>query len=159
MWNHCRGLFLIQKEPGRQQNKCISASCPRALDLSNTCPLRKVTLACGGFPYWSRALPAWDGVSSIHRSRQRSPEAVHALCPCVCVCRHSVCVVSCVLGSLRAPHAPLRDEAGREKSVFISLRAWRGSRARVFSSPGIVGVVGKLRSVQDTETRERKDRL
>lgn len=84
-------MFIANsKRIGRQQIQIyIPALCPQVLDLPNTCLFGKVTLACGRFPYSSRALPACFGVNYIHKNRLMQPwgdKLCVGACVCVCVC-------------------------------------------------------------------------
>lgn len=118
-----RCLLPIQKRFGRQQIQIyIPALCPRAVDLPNTCLFWKVTLACGRFPYLSRALPACFRVNYIHKNRLMEPWGLQTLCLCVCmyasllwhVC---VCVVLSVVVLL---WAQLCDEKGPSGALISS---------------------------------------
>lgn len=59
-WTGCTPMLLANSSKIWMSTnvKIHSCLCPRVLDLPNTCPLLKVTLACGRFPYLSEAHPA-----------------------------------------------------------------------------------------------------
>lgn len=89
-------LIANSKRFGREQIQIyIPALSPRVVDLPNTCPFSKVTLACGTFPYLSRALPACFGVNYIHKNGLMEPWGLECILMCMCV---YVClpVVACV---------------------------------------------------------------
>lgn len=87
-------LIANSKRFGREQIQIyIPALCPRVLDLPNTCLFSKVTLACGTFPYLSRALPACFGVNYIHKNGLMEPWGSESLLMCMCVCLPPCCGV------------------------------------------------------------------
>lgn len=90
-------LIANSKRFGREQIQIhIPALCPRVLDLPNTCPFSKVTLACGTFPYLSRALPSCFGVNYIHKNRLMEPWGLESMLICMCVCLPPCCGIVCV---------------------------------------------------------------
>lgn len=123
-------LIANSKRFGREQIQIyIPALCPRVLDLPNTCPFSKVTLACGTFPYLSRALPACFGVNYIHKNGLMEPWGSESILMCMCV---YVClpVVACVclyvvlsvvvftVGAVEKGKAVLQEEEDKE-SLFL----------------------------------------